>query len=414
MKDFQVSKHSHFYMIGIDHMKAPVEVREGFSLGSQEISHLTYEYKKAGGDGIFVLSTCNRTEVYAFADCPRDLIQLFCKHSKQSLDTFDLYKNVKQNRDAIQHLYKVGVGLESKILGDFEIIGQIKKSFLVTKELNAHNSFLERLINNTVQCSKRVKNETTLSSGAASVAHTTVRFIKDYINEQDQPKLLLFGIGKIGQTACENLINQTNITDITLINRSEERAEKLAAKFHVKHVSIEQLNDELDASDVIIVATGAQAATVKKEAFKTKKSRLILDLSMPRNVDHDLYQDNLIQVVDVDHLSVKADESLNQRRTQIPLVLDIIDELTQDFYDWLESRRIAPTLQQLQSKIDEIINKEVFSALKKSPDVESSVLEDLGQQITKKLTGQFARKLRNGADVNDQLRTIHHIFELKN
>src|SRR5690606_24415539 len=134
MKDFQVSKFSNFFLVGIDHTHASVDVRELFSLNEEKASHLIYDYKELGGDGMMVVSTCNRTEIYAFANCPRDIIGLFCKHTQANHELFYRHQNIKQNREAIEHLFKVSSGMESKILGDFEIIGQIKKSFLFAKE----------------------------------------------------------------------------------------------------------------------------------------------------------------------------------------------------------------------------------------------------------------------------------------
>ncbi|MGK0407696.1 MAG: glutamyl-tRNA reductase, partial [Roseivirga sp.] len=216
MKEFEVSRFANFFKIGIDHSKADVKTRERFTLNEEKASHLLNEYKEGGGDGMLILSTCNRTEIYAFASCPRDLISLFCKYSGNDKASFEPFQNIAQNREAINHLFRVGSGLESKILGDFEIIGQIKKSYKFSKGQGGHNAFLDRLVNNAVQCSKRVKNETKLSTGAASVAFVAVLQLKKYLETMPQPKVLLYGMGKMGRTTCENLVNQTGIKDIRL------------------------------------------------------------------------------------------------------------------------------------------------------------------------------------------------------
>lgn len=417
MKNFHVSQFANFFLVGVDHNTAEVEVREKFAMSEEQISHLIYDYKELGGDAIMVLSTCNRTEIYAFGNCPRDIITLFCKHTGTDHELFYQHQNIKQNRDAIEHLFRVGSGLESKILGDFEIIGQIKKSFYFAKEQQAHSPFLERLVNSAIQVSKKVKNETDLSTGAASVAFAAVlqvkKFMQSWADKSHEPKVLLVGTGKIGRTACENLVNQTGLRDITLINRTEEKAERLAERFGVKHRDYAHLEESLDAADVVIIATGASTPTVLPGHFSTQKHRLLLDLSMPRNAAAELYTTEGFEVIDVDHLSLVTEESMQRRRAQIPLAMELINSVIDDFYIWLESRRVAPTLQAVRQKMDDWKERELQNLAKKFPELSSEQAEAFAAQMLNRITGQFARQLKNGADVNNDLRTIHHIFELE-
>lgn len=412
MKEFEVSRFANFFLVGIDHQKADVAVREKFSLSEEQSNHIIHQYREEGGDGIMVLSTCNRTEIYAFADCPRKLIALFCEFTGNTKQQFEPFQNIKQNREAIEHLYRVSSGLESKILGDFEIVGQVKKAYQRSRDLATHNSFLDRLVNIAVQCSKRVKNETELSTGAASVAFAAVLQVKAYLKTNPQPKVLLYGMGKMGRTTCENLVNQTGIQDITLINRTEEKAIRLSDRFGLKHMDLEHLAEGLNNADIVIVATGAQNATVQLADFTTPKARLILDLSMPRNVASDIYDHPDYRVIDVDHLSEVAEESIRNRQSQIPLAEHIIDQKIDEFYEWLETRRVAPTLQAMRSKMDIWKEKELKALQKKFPEMPLEQAEFFASQMLNRITGQFARKLKNGADLNGDLRTIHHIFEL--
>lgn len=412
MEEFQVSQSSYFYMIGLDHYRTPVKVREQFTLDQEKTSHLIYEYKQGGGDAIMVLSTCNRTEIYAFAGCPRDLVSLFCKYTKQTLSTFQEYQNILQNREAIEHLFRVGSGMASRILGDFEIIGQIKKAYQFTKEHQAHNAFLDRLINSAVQCSKQVKNQTSLSTGAASVAFAAVMQLKQYLTQHEEPHVVLLGMGKIGKTTCENLVNQTGLRDITLINRTEATAVDLAQRYGVKQKAIEELPAELSKADVVIVATGAGKPTVELRDFSSSKSRLLLDLSMPRNVAPELYEHPEFQVIDVDHLSEVVQDSVKQRQAQLPAAQEIVNLKIEEFYQWLESRRVAPTLQAMRGKMEDWKTKELKSIRKKFPDLPEDQADALASQILNRITGQFAQKLKTGGDLQSDLRTIHHIFEL--
>lgn len=414
MKDFQVSTYSNFFLVGINHKSANVEIREKFSLNEQQTSHLMYDYKEIGGDGMMVLSTCNRTEIYAFGNCPRDIIGLFCKHTENSIDLYYQHQHIKQNREAIEHLYRVGAGLESKILGDFEIIGQVKKSFSFAKEQGFQNTFIERLVNSAIQTSKKIKNKTELSSGASSVAFAAVQQVKKHIQSLEiTPKVILVGTGKIGTTTCENLVNQTGLKDITLINRTEVKAERLANRFGVKHLDYSQLQESLNDADIILVATGASQPTVLSQHFSTQQERLILDLSVPRNVEPELGNLAGFRVVDVDQLSLVTEESVEKRKNQIPAAEVIIEEMTKEFYSWLESRKVAPTIQAVRKKMETWKSKEIQSILKKFPELNAEHAEILANQILNKITGQFARQLKSGTNVNNDLRTIHHIFEIK-
>jgi glutamyl-tRNA reductase len=413
MKEFEVSKYDHFYLISINHALADVAVRERFALSTETSQALMADFRENYGEGMMILSTCNRTEIYAFASCPRGIMELFCKHTGTSMADLNKYHLLKKNRAAIEHLFRVGSGLESKILGDFEIIGQIKKAFKESKQAHTHNAFLDRLVSNTVQCSKRVKNETALSTGAASVAFAAVLQVKDHLPKcPKNPKLVLYGMGKMGRTTCENLVNQTGLNNITLINRTEEKALRLAERYALQHADLEHLDEHLDEADIVIVATGASSATVRSEQFKTNKDRLILDLSMPRNVEHRLYGEASFKVVDVDHLSEVAEESIRNRQAQIPLAEEIIESQLNEFFDWLETRRVAPTLQAMRAKMESWKERELRNLQKKFPQMSANEAEALASQMINRITGQFARQLKNGDNLNNDLRTIHHIFEL--
>jgi glutamyl-tRNA reductase len=417
MKSFQVSQFATFFMVGVNYQTATAEVREKFSLQQKDIAHLMHDYKSAGGDGIFVLSTCNRTEIYGFGNCPRKIIDLFCIYAGVDHETFFRHQLIKQNKEAIEHLLQVSGGLQSQILGDFEIIGQVKKSFAFAKNLDAHNAFLERLVALAAQTSKRIKNETELSTGASSVAFAAVSTVKREIEKglfNTNSKVVLLGMGKIGRTTCENLVNQTSLSDITLINRTSSKASELADKLKLKQADYQNLSDELNAADIMLVATGAHEPVVKSDFFTDKKARLILDLSMPRNVEKAVYEDTNFTVVDVDHLTTLTNENQKKRVSEVPKAQAIVNEMVLEFYEWLETRKVAPTLNAMRKKMESWKQKEVNNLLKKHPNIQEEQAAMLADQLLNRITGQFAKQLKKGGDLNGDLRTLHYIFELDN
>jgi len=227
MQRYHISKHNTFYAIGLSYKKADAEIRGHFSLDTLSKEKILKEAKEEGVEGLLVISTCNRTELYGFAESTEQLIKLLSKYTQGAGDEFKKVAYTYKNHEAISHLFKVGTGLDSQILGDFEIISQIKQSFVISKKLGIANPFLERLCNAVIQASKRIKNETEISSGATSVAFASVQYILSRVPNISEKNILLFGIGKIGRNTCENLIKHTKNDHITLINRTKDKAERL-------------------------------------------------------------------------------------------------------------------------------------------------------------------------------------------
>lgn len=415
MQSFHVSSFTTFFMIGVSHHTLDLSQREKFSLSETQQAHIIKKYQQTQGNGIFILATCNRTEVYAFGNCPRRIIDLFCLESGIDQETFFNHQILKQNQEAINHLLKVATGLESQILGDFEIIGQLKKAFSFAKNLGATTAFLDRLNALASQASKRVKNETDLSSGTCSVAYAAVQQLKTYIQEHEslqKPKIVLIGTGKIGRIASANLAKYIDNDDITLLNRSNAKAEKIAKELKLKAAPYQNLSEELSAADIVLVATGAPTATVGEKHFKSEKKRLIIDLSVPRNVEHSLGEKQDITLVDVDQLSEIMKANREGREEAIPQALSIIEEMQAEFNQWLESRKVAPTLKAVNSKMAQWKEKEVFNFLKKNPGCSAEEVNALADKLIHKITGQIAKQLRSVENSSQSINTLESIFEL--
>ncbi|MBT7458741.1 MAG: NAD(P)-binding domain-containing protein, partial [Flavobacteriaceae bacterium] len=250
--------------IGVSYKKADVASRGKFSLSLKAQQQLLEKAKEQHIRSITVHSTCNRTEIYAHGADVNMLIDLLCSFSHGNRNAFDQIGYVLQNENALLQLFRVGTGLDSQILGDFEIIAQLKKSFIRSKENGLLDPLFERLFNSVIQASKRIKNETKISSGSTSVSFASVRYILDHIENADQKNILLFGMGKIGRNTCENLVKHTQNDHIVLINRTRERAEKMAGKFKLIVKDYADLPVEIRKADIVIVATGAEQPTLSK------------------------------------------------------------------------------------------------------------------------------------------------------
>ncbi len=414
MRKYHISKHNSFYTVGLSYKKANADIRGQFSLDEAASDRLLGRAKEAGIDGMLLISTCNRTEIYGFAQHPFQLIKLLCEATSGSMETFEKVAYVYKNYEAINHLFRVGAGLDSQILGDFEIISQLKKSFNQAKKHGLINHFLERLCNSVIQASKRVKNETDISSGATSVAFASVQYILNTVPDISSKNILLFGTGKIGRNTCENLVKHTDNSHITLINRTKDKAEKIGGKFHLVVKDYEALTSEIQKADVLIVATAAHSPTITKELIGSGNPLLILDLSIPKNVADQVATLPEVSVVHLDHLSKITDDTLEKRRSYIPQAEKIISEVQTEFTNWLESRKFAPVIKALKEKLRSMKEAELDFQSKKQHNFDAAHADLISDRIIQKITKQFANHLKEAEiDTDDSLELIRKVFQLE-
>lgn len=414
MEGYHIATGKHFYTIGLSYKKADAEIRGHFSLDENAKIALLKQAKTENIEAILVTSTCNRTEIYGFAQHPFQLIKLLCEHTHGTVEEFEKVAYVYKNKQAISHIFKVGTGLDSQILGDFEIISQLKTAFVRSKKLGLVNAFLERLVNAVIQASKRIKNETEISSGATSVSFASVQYILKNINNVSEKNILLFGTGKIGRNTCENLVKHTRNNHITLINRTKGKAEKIAGKFNLIVKDYADLQAEIRNADVLIVATGAQNPTISRELIYPKKQLLILDLSIPKNVSDDVHELENVQLIHLDHLSQMTDETLEKRRQFIPQARKIIAEVETEFNLWLETRKFAPTIKALKKKLRSMKDAELDFQRRKISDFNDEQAEIVSNRIIQKIMKHFANHLKEDSETTDEsLELIQKVFQLE-
>ena len=414
MQQYNISKSDSFYAIGLSYKKADAQIRGRFSLDVASKLALLNQAKKNNIESLLVTSTCNRTEIYGFSQHPFQLIKLLCDNTEGTIDEFQKVAYVYKNKEAISHMFKVGSGLDSQILGDFEIISQLKSSAKVSKKQDCLNAFLERLVNSVIQASKRIKTETKISTGATSVSFASVKYVFKNVQNISNKNILLFGTGKIGRNTCENLVKHTKNERITLINRTKNKAEKIAGKFNLVVKDYAYLQEEINVSDVLIVATGAHNPTIDKQIIQTNKPLLILDLSIPKNVNENVEELKNVTLVHLDHLSQMTDETLEKRKTHIPFAEAIIEDIKSDFNAWLETRKFAPTIKALKHKLNDFKIAELETQRKKNADFNQEQAELISNNIIQKITNHFAHHLRDDDIPTDEcLDLIKKVFLLE-
>jgi glutamyl-tRNA reductase len=394
-------KQNTFYAIGLSYKKADAEIRGKFSLDDKAKKNLLAQAKTNGIDSLLVTSTCNRTEIYG------------CENSLGTVEEFQQYAYVYKQKEALNHMFRVGTGLDSQILGDFEIIAQLKYAFVESKKLNLVNTYLERLVNSVIQASKKVKNETEISSGATSVSFAAVQYIFKNVENISDKNILLFGTGKIGRNTCENLVKHSKHEHITLINRTKDKAEKLAKKLNLIVKDYSDLQIELRKADVVVVATGAQNPTVDLDILNLKKPLLILDLSIPKNVNENVKQNPLVTLIHMDYLSQITDETLENRKQYIPAAEEIISEILTEFLIWSKGRKYAPTIHALKAKFNAIKESEINHLKKKNPDFNEEYADIITSKLIQKITSHFANHLKDDNTVVDEsVEWINKVFQI--
>jgi glutamyl-tRNA reductase len=403
----------HFYNIGVSYKKADAETRGKFSVSKENQAALLNAAKEKGITSIFVISTCNRTEIFGFANRPCLLIELLCDFSEGTVKEFNAICNIHKGQEAISHLFKIGTGLESQILGDYEIVGQLRQSFKLAKQLNTSNSYIERLVNSVLQASKRVKNGTKLSSGTTSVSYAAIQYIIKNLPDYDSKNILVFGLGKMGKHTCKNLAEYTQNKQVCLINRTEEKAIQFVKEHKsIRKSVIENLTQEISIADVLILSTGADKPTITKEHIAKNKKILILDLSMPENVAKDVADLNGVSLVNVDALSKITDETLAIRQQEIPLAEKIIETHNEEFNSWLNHRRFTPAIAALKESLEIIKKDEINFQKKKISNFDENQAEILTSRFIQKITTQFVKHLKDEkTSVSESIEVLQKVFQ---
>jgi len=343
-----------FCVAGINYRKSDISIRGKFSLLPEHSILLLQQAVQKRFPGCMVLSTCNRTEIYGLCDHPHQLIEMLCIHTHGNMKDFIEQGYQYKGLATVEHLFKVAAGLDSQIIGDYEILSQIKLAARQAKENNCLNSFMERVINFSLQASKEIKTTTRLSSGTVSVSYAAIEIIKERITELNNKKILLVGTGKFGNHIGKNLKNYLSTSSLFFANRTDKKALDLANECDGKFVPYKHLAVEANNSDIIIVSSAAETYTIHPSFFTVHKSRLILDLSVPQNVDPAVQNIKGISLLNVDEISVILDKTISLRQAEIPKAMEIIKRTLLDLCTWYRKQAINPLLNIVKTQLYEL------------------------------------------------------------
>ncbi|TDW95736.1 glutamyl-tRNA reductase [Dinghuibacter silviterrae] len=378
-----------FFIAGISYKKTDADIRSLFAINQEQYGQLISTGRAQGLHELFVLSTCNRTEIYGFAPDPDHLIGLLCRFTKGDEETFRKNAFCLQGLQAVRHLCQVSSGLDSQILGDYEINGQIKVASKFSKERDCLGPFTERLINTALQLSKSIKNNTALSSGTVSVAFAAIQYLKNHLAPGPSRKIVLVGVGKIGRSTCKNVLAYLDTRNIVVLNRTLDVAREFALEQGIRYASMDNLREELSDADAVIVATNAQAPTVVAADIQGTGVHLVLDLSIPFNAEPAIARLPGVTLINVDHLSKETDATISRRKLEVPKAEAIVGEFVDEFKAWYNMRQQLGMIRAVRHTLRQIPSDHV-------PETVEGAYEERMQKVINNLAAKIRRNSPKG------------------
>ncbi|MFJ7697204.1 glutamyl-tRNA reductase [Lysinibacillus fusiformis] len=419
----------HTIVVGLNYKTAPVEIREKLSFIESELPQAMEALQKQKSilENVIV-STCNRTEIYAVVDqlhTGRHFVKQFLADwFELPVETFSSYLTIREEDEAVEHLFKVTAGIDSMVLGETQILGQVKKSFLSGQEIGTTGTVYNQLFKQAVTFAKRAHNETAIGENAVSVSYAAVELAKKIFGSLQRKHVAILGAGKMGELAIENLYG-SGVGKVTVINRTFEKAESLAAKFHGQAKSMKELQCSLLEADILITSTGATDYVIDYELMqfverlRKGKPLFMVDIAVPRDIDPRVGDLPNVFLYDIDDLQGIVEANLAERERAAADITDMIGHEVIQFKDWVSTLGVVPVISALRKKANRIQEETMTSIENKMPDLTERERKILSKH-TKSIINQLlkepilqAKEMANSPKANEQLRLFQQIFGIE-
>ncbi|MEM7138836.1 MAG: glutamyl-tRNA reductase [Myxococcota bacterium] len=415
-----------FVVVGLSHRTAPVEVRERLAVSPERLEgELRDIVDSTGLDEALLISTCNRVELYATSDDPAQALARARETLRARLpsDVSDDVLYSERGIAVVRHAFRVASSLDSLVVGEPQILGQVKEAYDAARGAGTSGTLLGRCFSQSFSTAKRVRNETGIAEGTVSVSSIASELAKKIFGHLDGRTTLLLGAGEMGEAAARSL-RQTG-TQLHVTNRSEDRAQALAASCGGRAVPYEQLTTELATADVVIASTASQKFILTPELMRgvvrSRRHRplFIIDIAVPRDVDPRVGSMDNVFVYDVDDLQQVAEENLAVRAREAADAERIIEEEVDSFLAWRRSLELAPTIVALRRRFGTVADEELkraMSRLEKLSPADQAVLEGMARSLINKLLHQPMTQLKAGAaepDGSYLIDAVRRLFDLQ-
>jgi glutamyl-tRNA reductase len=394
-------------VIGLNHRTAPVEVRERFSFSESQVQEVLEELRaKAGVESVVLISTCNRTEFYMFLSkeiARTAVIEVLSRRARLEFAELKRYLYVYTENDCVRHLFRVAAGLDSMILGETQILGQVKEAYQLAHNCGATGSYLNALFQQALAVGKRVRTETEIDKNAVSVSYAAVELAKQALGGIEGKIVLIIGAGKMSELTVKHLM-ANGVAGVIVSNRSFENAQELAARFGGKAVRFDELYYWMEQADIVISCTAASHYVIHaREMEKVTDKRggekiFLIDIAVPRDVEPEVARLPGVVLYDIDALQNVVDANLAERRRAAAQADKIIEEELEEFLRRQAALAVVPTIVALKKLGDEIKQKELRRALNRLGDLsdyERKVIMSLVNSVTNQLLHEPVRRLKD-------------------
>lgn len=418
-----------FFAFGVNHLRAPVEVREAFALDEEGKRRLHRSVSLADGSELLLLSTCNRTEAYVYGH-PEDVDSV--REALSSIAGTPWPHDAAfffRDEAAVQHVLEVAGGLKSLVLGDAQIFSQLKEAYRIAVEEERVDTTMHRLLHTAFRTAKRIINETDLSAGAASIPHQAVEAAKNELGGRDRAlpadaRALIVGSGSMGVIAAESLRCE-GVVHLSVTNRSEQRGRDGARRLQADFVPWDQRHEAAAEADLVIVATSAEDPVLYTDALRRAKESspdrgllLIIDISVPRNVERGVEGLNHVRVLNVDQLVHVTDEAEEERVSAVPDARAIVDEMHSEFVSWVfHHQALQPAIRAIAETFETIRLQEVSRHHQRFSEADRAELDRITKSILQKLLAVPIVRLKSvnpeSIDFVHGIRLLHALFERK-
>ncbi len=414
-------------LIGISYKTSSLDVREKFSLSKEEIIPFSELLQaETGISDVVVLSTCNRTEIYFSQNKYESHVA-----SKAVYKTLKLFKEVEHkswqsfyshaNEEAVTHLFEVASGIDSMIIGEDQIIGQIKDAYVFCTDAGLTDAVLMRLFQKSFESSKRVRTETKIKMGTTSVSSAAVQKCASFFPDLFDKKVLLIGAGDTGSLVLQNL-SKNGVQKLTVTNRTLEKSLKLAARHNCVPLPFEQVPNHLYLYDIVIVATGSTVPLITREMVelssekRDNKRQVFVDISVPRNIEQEVETLDAVTLFTIDDLQSVVNTNMEKRKESVSTANEIIKEVAEDYCEWLASRSLRPAIKIITNNMSKITKGELSEYNKVNSEEIQKAIDDFSQHLTQKYTRLFIKNLKeitaNGKNAGS-LEIVNGLFSIE-
>lgn len=415
-------------LLGVNHKTTPLEVREKMALSGGYEQPLADLGAIAGLKEYFLLPTCNRVEVLFTTERPaetgRDVLHFLFGRAVPAQE-LEKYVYRYENEGAIQHLFMVASSLDSMIVGEAQILGQLKEAYRNAAAKNTSGLILNKLLHKAFFVAKRVRTETRIGASAVSISYAAVELARKIFGQLDNKSVMLVGAGEMAELAAEHLVGN-GVTSVVVVNRTLERAVRLARRFNGRAASLEELVDQLQHVDIIISSTGAAGTILSKKDVKPvmrerrNKPLFFIDIAVPRDLDQDINELDNVYLYDIDDLQNVVEMNRAERDREAVRAERIVNEETLKFSSWLDSMEVTPTIVDLRQMAEEICRVELEKTLGKLKDLgpaEQKSIEKMASAIVSRMLHHPMQYLKgdnmnHGGQRRGRINTVREMFHL--